>query len=185
MIYFVRHGLDDEKYIGGYSQAGLIDEGIQQMNVTAAWLLKNVSNINSIYSSDINRAIQSANIINGYLKKEVFIISDLRELNKGVLNGCLKEIAKVKYPEYMDVTDIDFRYPDGESLVDLYNRIKIFLNDIDNYDNCILVTHRGVINMIYTLLNNEELTMNKEKYNVTHASVHEMDLVKRKIRRVK
>jgi probable phosphoglycerate mutase len=104
MIYFVRHGLDDEKYIGGYSQAGLIDEGIQQMNVTAAWLLKNVSNINSIYSSDINRAIQSANIINGYLKKEVFIISYLRELNKGVLNGCLKEIAKVKYPEYMDVT---------------------------------------------------------------------------------
>lgn len=185
MIYFVRHGLDDENLIGGYSQAKLIEEGIQQMNETALWILNNVDNINSIYSSDIRRAIQSADIISYYLKKDIFIKIELRELNKGVLNGCLKEIAKVKYPEYMNVTDINFRYPDGESMVDLYNRIKIFFKEIDNYDNCILVTHRGVINMIYILLNNDELTMDKEKYNVAHASVHELDLVKRKIRRVK
>ena len=28
MIYFLRHGLDDERYVGGYSNVGLTKEGI-------------------------------------------------------------------------------------------------------------------------------------------------------------
>ena len=31
MIYLLRHGLDDENYIGGYSDVKLIPEGIEQV----------------------------------------------------------------------------------------------------------------------------------------------------------
>ena len=36
MIYLVRHGLDDESFIGGYSNVGLIDEWIKQCQMICA-----------------------------------------------------------------------------------------------------------------------------------------------------
>ena len=60
--------------------------------------------------------------------------------------------------------------------------------DIESYlpfkDDSLIVTHRGIINMMYFMFNNEPLTMNKKKFNVDHASVHELDIEKRKIRRI-
>lgn len=185
MIYLIRHGLDDERFIGGYSNVELTKEGIEQVHESGIWLKENVKNIDKIYTSDIKRAIQSADIINGYFNLEVEKIDCLRELNKGLLNGMDKELAKIYYPDYIEVNNINIKYPDGESMIDLYNRIKILLNSIDKYDNSLLVTHRGVINMIYILLNKHELTMDKERYNVEHASIHELDIDKKLIRRIK
>ena len=34
MIYLIRHGLDDEAYIGGWSDVDLISEGIEQVEET-------------------------------------------------------------------------------------------------------------------------------------------------------
>ena len=31
MIYLIRHGLDDENYIGGWSDVDLIDKGVKQV----------------------------------------------------------------------------------------------------------------------------------------------------------
>ena len=39
--------------------------------------------------------------------------------------------------------------------------------------------------MIYCLLNDDDLDLNKEKYGVEHSSVHELDIIKSKIRRIK
>lgn len=185
MIYLIRHGLDDESFIGGYSNVGLIREGIKQVESSGKWLKDNITSINKIYSSDIKRAIESSEIINKYLHLKIYLTSDLRELNKGSLNGMNKLEAEILYPNFINVTDISVRYPNGESMIDLYKRIKLFLERIGDYDNSLLVTHRGVINMIYVLLNNDELTMDKKKYSVTHASIHELDLEKKKIRRIK
>lgn len=185
MIYLIRHGLDDERFIGGYSNVGLTKEGINQIHKSSIWLKENVRNINKIYTSDVKRAIQSAQIINSYFNLEIETTDTLRELDKGLLNGLDKEIAKTNYPDYIEVNNINIKYPDGESMLDLYNRIKKLLDTINNYDNSLIITHRGVINMIYILLNNDELTMDKEKYNVTHASVHELNLEKKMIRRIK
>lgn len=185
MIYLIRHGLDDENYIGGYSNVGLIEEGKKQVEQSARWLTENVKGIAKIYSSDVKRAIETTNIISKYLNLDIEYTKKLRELDKGKLNGMLKSEAKIFYPKFIDVKDINVTYPDGESMLDLYKRIRILLSYINKYDNSILVTHRGVINMIYTLLNDDELTMNKKRYNVAHASIHELDLEKRKIRRIK
>ena len=185
MIYLVRHGLDDESYIGGHSNIGLTEVGIKQVEDTGIWIKENNIKVSKIYTSDIKRAVTTSNIIGAILKLDIIKTSELRELDKGLLTGLKKEDAFNKYPEYMNMDRINVKYPNGESMLDLYKLIKLLLKNIDKYDNSLLVTHRGVINMIYVLLNNDDLTMNKEKYSVEHASVHELNLEKRKIRRIK
>lgn len=91
----------------------------------------------------------------------------------------------------MNINDISFikkltiydKYPEGESMIDLYKRMKLFLNTL-NEDNVLLITHRGVINMFYYILNDIFVDMNKEKFNVEHGSIHEMNIDKKLIRRI-
>ena len=80
--------------------------------------------------------------------------------------------------------DIYKRFPEGESLSDLYNRILYYYHDILKEDNTLLVTHRGVINMIYYILTNTKLGYNKKGFNVTHSSIHEYDPTLKKIKRI-
>lgn len=184
MIYLIRHGLDDEKYVGGWSNGDLLPEGILQINALAQFMKKSL-NISMIYSSDIKRAVTTAKIISQNINVEVKYTSKLRELNKGILNGMEVEIAKKKYPEYFDNLTINNKYPGGESMIDLYNRIKKLLTELTILDNTLLVTHRGVINMIYFILNSNLPDMNKSQFNVTHASIHELNIQKRLIKKLK
>ena len=78
MIYLVRHGLDDESFIGGYSNIGLIDVGIKQIHDVGKWILQNDFDIRKIYSSDIKRALQSARIIGEYLNLDILFVSPNR-----------------------------------------------------------------------------------------------------------
>ena len=188
MIYLLRHGLDDENFIGGWSDVDLIPEGIDQVNKTLDEMLKQNIEIHQIIASDVKRAKSTAELvlnkypnIQSYEKSEMF-----REQSKGILNGMPVEIRDRDYPEYKGTeVQVDTVYPEGESLLDLYKRIKECLNDILALeDNTLIVTHRGVINMLYFILNDKELDMDKKQFGVTHASLHELDKKKLSIRKV-
>ena len=64
-IYLVRHGQDEEGYRGGWSQRGLIDEGIRQAEKLGQYLNehKHDFNIHRIVCSDLQRAYQTASIL--------------------------------------------------------------------------------------------------------------------------
>lgn len=182
MIYLLRHGLDDEQYIGGWSNVSLIDEGIKQIMDVSKFIKNNIDLV-CIYSSDIKRAKQSANILNSYLGLPIHYMEQLREQDKGFLTG----IKKSNKPSIYDNMSICDRYNGGESLTDLYLRINELLDSIivkKSFQNSILVTHRGVINMIYYILNNITLDMNKERFDVSHASLHEFDTNNRVIKKI-
>ena len=151
MIYLIRHGLDDERYVGGYSDISLIEEGIFQIIRARDYILKEKLPITKIYSSDIKRAKETTNIINEYLNRRVIYLKTLREQDKGLLTGLEKNKAYKLYPEYKNLNDVNKCYPQGESLTDLYNRVLKLLKQIPD-DNILLVTHRGVINMFYYIL---------------------------------
>lgn len=185
MIYIVRHGLDDERFIGGYSDVCLTDIGIKQIHDVGKWILQNDFDIRKIYSSDIKRALQSARIIGEYLNLDISVDIGLREQDKGILNGMKKEDALILYPEHVRCDDVSRCYPNGESLLDLYIRVKELLENISIYDHSLLVTHRGVINMIYYLISGDEIDMNKDRYDVCHASVYEFDICKSRIRKIR
>lgn len=184
MIYLIRHGLDDEDFIGGWSDVDLTAAGIEQIKSSLPFIKDNL-HIKSIYSSDVKRAKTTTDIIAESLNIKPIYTDKLRELNKGLLTGMKVDEAKDKYPEYFKKIDIYMKYPNGESMIDLYNRVKLLLNDLSNEDNILIVTHRGIINMIYFIFNNQLPTMDKEKFNVTHASIHELDIKKRIITKIK
>ena len=184
MIYLVRHGLDDERFIGGYSNISLTLTGIKQVEILRDFIAENNYTFNKIISSDIQRAKETAIILNQKLNLDIEYNPILRELDKGKLNGMDKEIAKIKYPEFVVVDDIFKVYPEGESMIEFYKRIKKNINKILELDDCLLVTHRGVINMLYYILNNIDLDMDKEKFGVTHASFHELNPKTKVIRKV-
>ena len=183
MIYLIRHGLDDERFIGGYSEVSLVDEGINQIRNAREFIIKSQIKIDKIYCSDVVRAKESALIINDKLKKKIIYDTRLRELDKGLMTGLEKENAYLIYPEFKNLTDINKRYPKGETIQDLYHRVYNFIS-IFKEDDVLLVTHRGFINMIYYFFNDIELDMDKEKFDVTHASIHEMDIKLKKIKRI-
>lgn len=83
MIYFIRHGLDDENYIGGWSNVPLTNIGRKQIENSANWIKENL-NVKKIISSDILRARESAIIIGNILNMDVTYLDSLREQNKGI-----------------------------------------------------------------------------------------------------
>lgn len=181
MIYLLRHGLDDESKIGGWSDVGLTKEGIKQIKKAKNFITENIS-FRDIVSSDIKRASESAKIINEDFNKKIIYTSLLREQNKGDYNGLPKMVLKDD-TFLKDLTIYD-TFPNGESLLDLYFRIERLMLVIDTWDDNLLVTHRGVINMIYYLLNNKKPDMYKDSFDVTHASVHKLDLKSKTIERI-
>lgn len=182
MVYFLRHGLDDEHYIGGWSDVDLINEGILQVKEICALLGK--LPIKKIISSDVKRARTSAEIVGEYLNIPVEYSSCFRELDKGDLTGIDKSLALTLYPEYMGELTIYDRFPNGESLMDLYDRVKLLLEEINDWDEVLIVTHRGVINMIYFIMQNRLPDYDKKQFGVTHASVHEYDQKKKIIKKI-
>ena len=185
MIYLMRHGQDDENYIGGWSKVGLTKEGKMEVIDTALWMKDNLD-IKRVIVSDIHRAMQTAEIVCDILKLSFLPSTELREQNKGLLNGMPQEEARKEYGELLANVTVDTVYPEGESLRDLYNRMKECLERLMQLkDNTLIITHRGVINMIYFILNNKELDMDKKQFGVTTASVHELDPEKREIRKIR
>ena len=183
MIYLLRHGLDDENYIGGWSDVDLVEEGIKQIERSRNFISKNLS-IKRIISSDIKRTQTTARIVNKNLNLPIELDSRLRELDKGNLTGLLKENLDINTKNFIRNITINDKYPNGESMISFYKRIKKLLPKLKEYDDTLLITHRGVINMIYYYLENIELDMNKERFKVTHGSIHELDLDRKLIRRI-
>lgn len=186
MIYLMRHGQDDETYVGGWSNVSLIPEGIEEVKRTSEWIRDNLD-ITQIMCSDVKRAIDTAQIVSDYLGIPYTPNSHLREQNKGLLNGVEKEFAYTQYPGFKD-TEITTQtvFPEGESLQNLYERVKTYLTKIMSLDDgTLLITHRGYINMIYFILNNKELDMDKKQFGVTTASVHELDTKNKKIKKLR
>ena len=184
MIYLIRHGLDDEAYIGGWSDVDLISEGIEQVKESTKFIVDKGLVINQIISSDIKRGRTTSEIINKELNLDIVYSKDLRELDKGDYTGVLKDDLSDEELEIISKFKIYDKYPNGESMCMLYSRMEEYLESLKKFDNVILVTHRGVINMFYYILNNVDLDMDKEKFGVTHASIHEMDIDKKLIRRI-
>ncbi|MEG1705820.1 MAG: histidine phosphatase family protein [Clostridia bacterium] len=186
MIYLLRHGLDNENYIGGWSDIDLSNEGVKQVEEVCKYIKDNSLIIHKIYTSDIKRAITTSKIIKSNALSDVLIepTKILRELNKGALNGLDKKKALILYSQYFPLPNLTTKYPNGESMQLFYLRIKKNLDTILKEDNSLIVTHRGVINMIYYILNEIALDMNNERFLVEHASLHEYNPLTKSIKKI-
>ena len=118
VIYFV-HGTTNDNINGkcsGWKQAELSDLG-KERAIKLGQIKKN-THLDIIFTSDLVRAIDSANLAFPSVKH----IQDirLRECNYGDLDG--KDKSLVIYEEH-----IDKPFPNGESLKDVEKRVKDFI----------------------------------------------------------
>ena len=118
VIYFV-HGTTNDNINGkcsGWKQAELSDLG-KERAIKLGQIKKN-THLDIIFTSDLVRAIDSANLAFPSVKH----IQDirLRECNYGDLDG--KDKSLVIYEEH-----IDNPFPNGESLKDVEKRVKDFI----------------------------------------------------------
>lgn len=181
VIYFVRHGKDDENYRGGWSNLPLIEEGKEQINKLAIYLEKNIDefNIQKIISSDLKRAKQTAEIINKNLNLPIEYTKRLREINNGEIAGMLNREVEKRFPGiYYKSLKINERYPGGESPMEFYNRIIKDFEDIleenKNIGNLMIITHSGVINIIYRYINNMKWSNKIKSIEIDNASIYSL-----------
>ncbi len=173
-IFIVRHGQDDDSVRGGWSNAPLTETGVQQSIDLADEIHNNSAqyNIGKIFSSDIIRVSQTANIIAERLNLPVYSMPEFREVNNGDLAGLDNTIAEEKYPNlYWRNLEWEEHYPNGESPKEFYDRVSSAWDKLKkslvNYDkNVLLVTHGGVINIIGCIVEGRTYT-NKDTYQGT------------------
>lgn len=138
ITYFVHGTTTDnvDKLSTGWIPGKLTEKGIRQ-----SIELKEQTNIDEfdfVISSDLKRAIDSANLTFEGLK-DIKHDPRIRECNYGELNG--KSVELVKYEEHIEVP-----FPNGESLKDVEKRVKEFCNYLkENYDNkhIAIVAHKA------------------------------------------
>lgn len=82
ICYIIRHGRVDETVRGGWSNIPLTAQGIAETEKIAAYMSDNLD-IAHIFSSDIKRTAQTAEIISDYLKTYITYVIGFREVNNG------------------------------------------------------------------------------------------------------
>ena len=179
-IFFIRHGKDAEGFRGGWSDLDLTPEGRTQARLLADHLKeKNTEyRIGRIFSSDLPRAMSTAQIIADELHLPVQADLQLREMNNGDLAGMPNDEALRRYPGlFFGSLKMNEPYPNGESPNDFFMRIKSWFDDFtakykNTDDNIIAVTHGGVINIIYHLVNGIEWSNKSPAFKAANCSIH-------------
>ena len=127
-IIFARHGKDDERYRGGWSDLELLPSGVLQAQKMAEKLKS--CDITEIIASDLPRTMQTAGIAGDALGLPVHPEPRLREINNGKLSGMLNTDALREYPGvFFSTLGFDEPYPDGESPHAFFDRIKAWFED--------------------------------------------------------
>ena len=161
ICYLVRHGKDDDTLRGGWSQQPLTDEGEVQAAELADFVQKSGLGIQQIYSSDLLRAMQTAQIVADSLRLPIAPKPEFREANNGNLAGMKNELAAEQYPGlYWNTLAWEQQYPGGESPKEFYERIRcawdVLQKDIlKRNENVMLVTHGGVMHVILSIVKGE------------------------------
>ena len=179
-VYLVRHGADDNTVRGGWSNHSLTNEGLKQSVELAEKLKACKCNAKKIYSSDLPRAKQTAEILAKYLNLRIEYIQGFREVNNGDLAGMDNNLADELYPGlFWKNLKWEQQYPNGESPKEFYERVKTAWNNLvkTNFESIILVTHGGVINVIMHIVNGEEYSNQKCSYRIGNADYIEVNIL--------
>jgi broad specificity phosphatase PhoE len=179
VIIFFRHGQTDwnlNKRFQGQSNVPLNESGRFQAQNLANYLKS--KSIEVIYTSDLDRAVETAQIINQHHKVPVIKDQRLREANLGELEGLILHEAEAKFGKHSidrwksnSDDALDFCFPNGETKLQVLTRVKAFLELMflknENYKQIAISTHGAVIHKLVFHLMGEKYT----EYPVTNCSL--------------
>jgi broad specificity phosphatase PhoE len=165
-VLLIRHGLTDwnaQRRWQGMADVPLNEEGRQQ----AALLAKHLSHhkIDRLYTSDLNRAWDTARVIGETLGLVPETDPRLRETNLGIFQGLTADQINRRYPrehQAMRADYYDYVIPRGESRRQLQNRAYAAFVDIaaKGGNEIAIVSHGGTIAVLLRKLlpDNEQVS---------------------------
>ncbi len=155
-LYLVRHGETDHNADGramGQMDVPLNARGTEQARQTAEFLRRYP--IERILSSDLGRAVATAQPLANLLGLSVEPDARLRELSFGILEG--KTVAECEAADPESVArwrsgDFDAALPGGESRRSLMQRTRAVLDEItaSPHAHIALFSHGGALNALHT-----------------------------------
>ena len=154
-LILVRHGETEWNRAGrcqGIADIELNENGRKQVSELAESLKGH--DISAIYSSDLIRAVETAEAIAHHHDLTIYIDPDLREMNQGEFEGLSFTNIRENYPHVLR----DWRespetltIPGGESLIEVQDRALKVLNKVHarhNGETVVVVSHNLTITTI-------------------------------------
>ena len=151
-LFLVRHGeteLNSAERYWGHSDVKLSVSGLRQAERLSARLA--VEKIDVIYSSELQRASVTAEIIASRHQLKIITCVELREINFGRLEGLTFRELSQHYPEVAKLwaeRSPELKYPGGESLYEFNKRVSQFLVRLNTHalrQTILIVAHSGVL----------------------------------------
>ena len=159
LICFVRHGETDWntlRKIQGKADIPLNEIGKKQAQDCKKYFTHSQWNV--LVTSPLQRARQTAEIINENLNLNILIMDEFIERNYGDIEGLTLEQRAILYP--------DLTCPNQESLEQVKERTLNGLNKLHHIysdQKIIVVAHGGVINIILSVLSNGQIGTGKTR----------------------
>ncbi|MDO8624224.1 MAG: histidine phosphatase family protein [bacterium] len=173
-FYFVRHGQsrgNKAGVISGQDDHPLTEEGLKEAQQTAVIIPVGIS---LIYSSDLSRCQQTAEVLNKGRQLPIIYDARLRERSFGSLSG--KTWDQVDLDGVLHKKDqaqeYDYQSYGGESVQQVTDRLHACIEDIKKtYPNekVLVVTSAGIIRLLHYLYGEKE-------HHIPNASLHEFIL---------
>lgn len=162
-VYLVRHGQSEWNVLrltqGQTAHPGLTELGREQAASAADLIAGDVAelglSVERIISSDLLRAVETAEILADGLGGEVSLDARLREQHLGDLEGRTYEETWAAAAK-SDWSDPTHRVAGGESLMEVYDRLAALFSEIDPGVVSVLVSHGDSIRTAIAYLNGVE-----------------------------
>lgn len=175
-IYVIRHGRTNCNDEGKYN--GKLDEDINKTGIRQAMEARNqvkALNIDLVICSPLLRTRHTCEIVN---VNNIPVIYDKRieERDCGVLTN--KKLGEFYYTDFWNYYS-DKKIEGLETVQDLFERIKLFLDDIKQKykgKNILLVTHGGVARAIYFYFNELPKDGMIEKFGSGNCGIKEYEI---------
>lgn len=103
-----------------------------------------------IFSSDLKRAVQTANPLAKILDKFVQEDSRIRERNLGEACGKSVEWLKENIEKHEENVE-DKLFPSAESKIDSWKRLKPFFEEMMEQENVIIIAHGDILTQFYSI----------------------------------
>lgn len=145
-LYLIRHGRQSSRLCN--VNVNLSEAGFRQARLAGERLA--LKKIDAVYSSDLIRAVETAQEANKLWNVPHFIRPELREISFGDMEGMSDEAIAVTFQEFKKEQarmDQDLPYPGGECAADVIKRAMPVFEEIASggFQNVAVVTHGGVI----------------------------------------
>ncbi|KAL0275045.1 UNVERIFIED_CONTAM: hypothetical protein PYX00_003028 [Menopon gallinae] len=147
-LYFSRHGESEFNLLGRIGgDASLSPRGIQYAQCLARYF--NQASIPGlrVWTSQKRRTKQTAQEILAPCES----IEALNELDAGVCEGMTYEEMQEQHPQefaWRDQDKLHYRYPWGESYVDLMKRIEPVLMQLESEENILIISHQAILRCV-------------------------------------